>query len=202
MIIWGRRGDLQHVQHECLKAQVLPGGRGYLALSITQIRGALLVQQVLPPDSRRGVVDGAGADPPYEVEPQVGGCRARPTSGLPGHHQQVVRVDRHGPVGGPVELVGRLIELRQQRVVALRRGHGERPYPRHNANSACCLPLPVTEPRSVPRGGDEIISTAALGVCCGLGGGDEWRRWWWSTGSASSSRAAACCARSGSGQSA
>jgi hypothetical protein len=44
MIIWGRREDSQHVQHEYLKGQVLPGGRRYLLLSSTRIPGTMLVQ--------------------------------------------------------------------------------------------------------------------------------------------------------------
>jgi hypothetical protein len=58
-IIWGRREDRQHVQHECLRGRVVPGGRGYLRLSSTRIRGALLVQRVLL-RTRSQVVDGAG----------------------------------------------------------------------------------------------------------------------------------------------
>jgi hypothetical protein len=37
---------------------------------------------------------------------RVRSCSAHTPSRLSGHHQQVLRVDRHGPVGGPVELVG------------------------------------------------------------------------------------------------
>jgi hypothetical protein len=40
----GRREDSQHVQHEYLKGQVLPGGRRYLLLSSTRIPGTMLVQ--------------------------------------------------------------------------------------------------------------------------------------------------------------
>jgi hypothetical protein len=71
MIIWGRRQDLQHVQHEYLKGRALPGGRGYLPLSSTPIPGTLLVQ----PSCRR--IRGEewwtvlGVDPPYQVEAGV-----------------------------------------------------------------------------------------------------------------------------------
>jgi putative transposase len=37
IVIWGPRGVVLHVDHEGLRGRVLPGGRGYLPLSITRI---------------------------------------------------------------------------------------------------------------------------------------------------------------------
>jgi putative transposase len=36
-VIWSPRGAVLHVDHEGVKGRVLPGGRGYLPLSITRI---------------------------------------------------------------------------------------------------------------------------------------------------------------------
>ena len=36
-VIWSPRSGVRHVEHEGLRGRVLPGGRGYLPLSITRI---------------------------------------------------------------------------------------------------------------------------------------------------------------------
>jgi putative transposase len=37
IVIWSPRSGVRHVEHEGLRARDLPGGRGYLPLSITRI---------------------------------------------------------------------------------------------------------------------------------------------------------------------